>query len=115
MCDSCVVTDEMDSDLAGLAGCTGKGEGDGAAPCDDGGRVSCGMLGCVGVCTGVEWPVGEAAVVLSEASAWRCCDGATYDVPSSPGANVKHEQKPSEEVMSSVRPSADHARSVKVA
>jgi hypothetical protein len=36
-------------------------------------------------------------------------------VPSSPGENVKAEQKPSDEVMSSVLPSPDHVRSVKVA
>jgi len=36
-------------------------------------------------------------------------------VPNSPGANVRAEQKPSEEVITSVWPSLDHVKSVKVA
>ena len=40
---------------------------------------------------------------------------AWYGVPSSPGAKVRAEQKPSEDVIRSVWPSLDHVRSVKVA
>ena len=36
-------------------------------------------------------------------------------LPSSPGAKVRAEQKPSEDVMISVRPSLDQLKSVKVA
>jgi len=40
---------------------------------------------------------------------------AWYTDPSSLGIKVNAEQKPSEDVISSVRPSLDHVRSVKVA
>ena len=38
-----------------------------------------------------------------------------YTSPSSPGEKVRFEQKPSEELISSVKPSVDQVRSVKVA
>lgn len=47
---------------------------------------------------------------------WRAAlGGGWWTVPSSPGANVRAEQKPSEEVISKVWPSLDQVKSVKVA
>lgn len=105
--------------LAGLPGLAGTMElGDAGKPaegcrCIAGGFsiVWTGMLVPVGVGVGVEWFEDCAALTLIAAGV-ACrfvCDtsGPVYFSPSSPGAKVTAEQKPSEEVMSSVDPSFD--------
>ena len=70
----------------------------------------------VGVACGVD--VAELAMV-TEIGVGVCPETAGtvcwYVLPSSPGAKVRAEQKPSEDVMISVRPSLDQVKSVKVA
>jgi hypothetical protein len=105
--------------LVGLPGRAGTNElGEAGKPADGclciGGAVAVAvadMLPVVGVGVGVElfdaWP----PVVLIAAGV--CCgrlwtaNGPMYFSPSSPGANVMDEQKPSEDVISSIEPSLD--------
>ena len=111
----------LDTELlrVGLPGLAGTNElGDAGKPADGclciGGAVAVAvadMLPVVGVGVGVEWfDVWLAAVLMA---AGVCCDllctanGPVYFSPSSPGANVIEEQKPSEDVMSSMDPSLD--------
>lgn len=64
------------------------------------GGITCVVVGAgagVGVCR-------EVWVVLEELAV---ADGAVYCWPSSPGANVRVEQNPSDELMIRVRPSFD--------
>lgn len=66
-----------------------------------------------GVGAGVDWLEDGAEgrlPTLAEGTTicWKIC-------PSSPGAKVTAEQKPSEELMMRVRPSVDHDKSVNVA
>lgn len=49
---------------------------------------------------------GEPAVLMEEGM-WRGRGGCWYDTPSSPGWKLRAEQKPSEDVISSVLPSFD--------
>lgn len=53
--------------------------------------------------------VGTGVLAFAEASS------PVYTWPSSPGVNERVEQKPSEDDISSVRPSLDHVKSVNVA
>jgi hypothetical protein len=105
--------------LVGLPGLAGTNElGDAGNPaegcrCIAGGfsMVWMGMLVPVGVGVGVEWFDDCAALILIAAGV-ACrfvaeASGPVYLSPSSPGAKVTAEQKPSEEVMSSVDPSLD--------
>ena len=76
------------------------------------------MLPVVGVGVGVElfeaWP----PVLIAAGVCWgRLCtaNGPVYFSPSSPGANVIEEQKPSEDVINSIDPSFDQVMSVNVA
>jgi hypothetical protein len=75
------------------------------------------MLPVVGVGVGVD--AFDPLVVLIVAGV--CCgrlwtaNGPVYFSPSSPGANVIEEQKPSEEVINSIDPSLDQVISVNVA
>ena len=69
-----------------------------------------GMLEVVGVGVGVEWlEAREAAVSIEGVCACRdsLANGPVYFSPNSPGANVKDEQNPSEEVINRVAPSFD--------
>jgi hypothetical protein len=125
--DEAVAMLETELLLVGLPGLAGTKElGEAGKPADGclciGGAVAVAvadMLPVVGVGVGVElldaWP----PVVLIAAGV--CCgrlwtaNGPVYFSPSSPGANVTDEQKPSEEVISSIEPSLDQVISVKVA
>lgn len=125
--DEAVAMLETELLLVGLPGLAGTNElGEAGKPADGclciGGAVAVAvadMLPVVGVGVGVElfdaWP----PVVLIAAGV--CCgrlwtaNGPVYFSPSSPGANVTDEQKPSEEVISSIEPSLDQVISVKVA
>jgi hypothetical protein len=115
-----------DAGRAAEAEVKGDGEGLGRAGvllCEDGCRcmagssdAEIGAVAAVGVACGVEAAelalaieIGVGVCLLAVGTGW------VYTVPSSPGAKVKAEQKPSEEVMSSVRPSLDQDRSVNVA
>ena len=124
-----VPTLEIDILRAGEAGRAAgvKGEGEGF------GLVCGGLLdGCRGkdgtagggatvaeAAVGVAWGVVAAEFAFATDIGVGVClafaEGGWCVVPSSPGANVRAEQKPSEELMSSVWPSLDHVRSVKVA
>ena len=91
-------------DRAGLAGCGGtKGECICPELCVEGGRT---MLAAIdtGVCEGVPAP-GEGAEAACEVDCLPCVGGACHGVPSSPGAKVRHEQKPSEEEINNIDPS----------
>jgi hypothetical protein len=110
----------LDTELlrVGLPGRTGTKElGEAGNPAEGclciGGAVAVAvadMLPLVGVGVGVEWLDCEAVVLIA---AGMCCGrlcvarGPVYFSPSSPGANVTAEQKPSEDVISSVEPSFD--------
>ena len=116
--------DDVDMERAGLAGRTGPGAG--AKDDGDAGKallltpplleslfeevedcLACvGMVAWVGVGVGVDWVDGVVVVLtLVGCCFWGAGPGWTW--PSSPAANVKQEQKPSEEVMRRVRPSLD--------
>ena len=117
--DEAVAMLETELLLVGLPGLAGTNElGEAGKPADGclciGGAVAVAvadMLPVVGVGVGVElfdaWP----PVVLIAAGV--CCgrlwtaSGPVYFSPSSPGANVTDEQKPSEEVINSIEPSLD--------
>lgn len=133
ICDDRVATDDVELERVGLGGGSGAGEADGAntgVGClsNDGGADT-----AVGVGTGVA--CADDVVEIGAGDGW--CAVGTWPVktcPSSPGAKVRFEQKPSDELMSKVRPSLDlyitvrllqstaksweatnHVRSVKVA
>jgi len=73
----------------------------------DGGNGDGGAKIEVGVCIGVFW-VEEAAVAVERGCLVVVTVGPSGEIcPSSPGAKVRVEQKPSEDVMRSVRPSVD--------
>ena len=101
ICDDCVATDDVELDLVGLGGGNGAGDAEGA---------KIGVL-CLSKDTGAEAAVGvgwagDAVDVAGDGCAavgtW-----PVYTCPSSPGLKVRFEQKPSEELMSNVRPSLD--------
>jgi hypothetical protein len=128
--------------LVGLPGRAGTKElgdaGKAAGGCFTGAVavIEADILDVVGVGVGVEWFDDCDAVVLIEGVGWcrawlALASGPVYFSPNSPGLNVKEEQNPSEELISSVEPSFDlstlvihrttnglqsyHVRSVKVA
>lgn len=122
---------EADMLLAGDAGCAVVVNGDrgGLDPaaslfCD---VCSRGAAGCAVAWAGMEcavvgvaWGVEVAEFALAAEIGVGVClapvvTGGGHMVPSSPGAKVRAEQKPSDEDMSNVWPSLDHVRSVKVA
>ena len=120
--DAKVAIDDCEFDLVGLPGLTWKvvdeGAGDGAAGGTNAGEAFANPGDAsVGVLSGVlAFGAGVVSVVETMGSGWLCvgCRPA-YTDPSSPGANVKVEQKPSLEDIIRVNPSFDQARSVNVA
>jgi hypothetical protein len=113
--DAILDTELLRVGLPGLAGTNELGEaGKPAEGClCIGGAVAvtvADMLPVVGVGVGVDMFDGDA-VVLMAAGIWCCllgvARGPVYFSPSSPGANVTAEQKPSDDVISSVDPSLD--------
>jgi len=126
-----VATLEVDMLLVGDAGCADvvNGDGGGLDPAESlfcdvcclstaGSAVAWAGMGCAAV--GVAWGVDVAEFALTADIGVGVClapvvTGGGHTVPSSPGAKVRTEQKPSDEVMSNVWPSLDHVRSVKVA
>lgn len=125
--DEAVAMLETELLLVGLPGRAGTKElgdaGKAAGGCLAGAVAvtDAGMLEVVGVGVGVEWFDDCEAAVLME-GVWWCRDwlalaltlavarGPVYFSPSSPGAKVNDEQKPSDEVMSRVDPSLDLIR-----
>lgn len=57
----------------------------------------------------------DDAAVLADAEFLAAVNSPVYTCPSSPGLNEIVEQKPSEDEISRVSPSLDHAKSVNVA
>lgn len=105
--DDWVVIEEQDMDRAGLAGRAGAkddGEAGNAVPdCEGCLAMGVGTLVCVGVGVGVDWFEVAAAMLMDVGCG--CLVGPGWTCPSSPGWKVRHEQNPSEEVMSNVLPS----------
>ena len=94
-------------DLVGLGGGNGAGDAEGARTgigcfSKDGGAVA-----AVGVGTGVGWADDTVDKAGDGWAAVGTCP--VYICPSSPGLKVRFEQKPSDELMSKVRPSLDLA------
>ena len=105
-CEDSVAIDEMEFDRVGLGG--GGGAGEYTAAGVGGLSKEAGAAGAVGVGTGVGLPEAAEEMVMGEG--WRRVGTCPVNgCPSSPGLKAKVEQKPSEELMISVRPSADLA------
>ena len=105
ICDDCVAIEDVELDLVGLGGGNGAGEARAAKTgvlclSKDGGADT-----AVGVGIGVGC-VDDAADMAGDGCAavgtW-----PVYTCPTSPGLKVRFEQKPSEELISRVRPSLD--------
>lgn len=116
--DDAVAMLETELLLVGLPGLAGMNElGEAGKPAEGclviAGAVAVavvGILEVVGVGVGVEWlEAREAAVSIEGVCAWRdsFANGPVYFSPNSPGAKVKEEQNPSEEVINKVDPSFD--------
>lgn len=127
-CDGCVTIDDVEFDRAGDDGrwltneASEAAGGDGAVRelpesrcrwCDPFGNGDGGANTDVGVGTGVFWF--DETAVPDTTLVFFGPTSPVYTSPSSPGAKDRVEQKPSDDEMSSVRPSLDHVRSVNVA
>jgi hypothetical protein len=77
------------------------------------------IAGTAGIVVGVACGVDAAELALATEMGVGVCramlGGGWWTVPSSPGAKVRAEQKPSDEVIRRVWPSLDQVKSVKVA
>ena len=93
----CVATEQAELERAGLAGGTGP------VGAVDAGVVLTGGETCVEVGKDVVFEAG----VLAFAVLWLIETGPVCGWPSSPGAKERVEQKPSEELINSVKPSTD--------
>lgn len=106
--EDCVATDEADMERAGLAGRAGANEDGEAGKAEPEpeleGFGTGGAEAWVGVGVGVDWF--DVVVVVLIDVGW-CFAGPGCTCPNSPGANVRQEQKPSEDVIRSVLPSVD--------
>ena len=103
--DDCVAIEDVELDLVGLGGGNGAGDAEGARI-----GVVClskdaGAETAVGVGIGVGWA--DDAVDMAGDGCAAVGTWPVYTCPSSPGLKVRFEQKPSEELMSNVRPSLD--------
>ncbi len=101
-----MTTDDVEFERVGLGGGSGAGEADGASTGVDWRSNDGGADAAVGVGTGVA--CADDAVEMGAGDGW--CAVSTWPVytcPSSPGLKVRFEQKPSDELMSKVRPSLD--------